>query len=112
VQERRTFQELCEMEERERYLINVVQEPAQHSNARQEFETPHSPPPAFSTWNRNLEFQKKKVENRSPETWRGRGALSDNPAKTLNTKERRTTRSGASKNDNKEAGVVFCNPRE
>jgi len=89
-----------------------VQEPVQHRNARQEFETPHSPPPAFSTWNRNLEFQKKKVENRSPETWRARGALSDNPAKTLNTKERRTTRSGASKNNNKEAGVVFCNPRE
>jgi hypothetical protein len=76
------------MEERERYLINVVQEPAQHSNARQEFETPHSPPPAFSTWNRNLEFQKKEVENRSPETWRGRGALSDNPAKKHSTQKK------------------------
>jgi hypothetical protein len=112
VQERRTLQELCEME-RERDTLLLLCKNLCNTGTPDKSSKPRTlPPPAFSTWNRNLEFQKKKVENRSPETRRARGALSDNPAKTLNTKERRTTRSGASKNNNKEAGVVFCNPRE
>jgi hypothetical protein len=42
----------------------------------------------------------------------GKGGTERQSRENTNTKERTTTRSGASKNNNKEAGVVFCNPRE
>jgi hypothetical protein len=73
VQERRTLQELCEME-RERDTLLLLCKNLCNTGTPDKSSKPRTlPPPAFSTWNRNLEFQKKKSREQKSRNTAGKG---------------------------------------